>query len=549
MIRVLTTTCMLMFFAAIQASAGPLDRDPGPRYNPAADNMLRVPGVVGYHLHSGLAILQQSGLTPHVKTIRSVKKKYKGREGTIVDQTPSGGGVAMLGSSVTVVHYDPNMPEPASNTVQTSPNWGGPSSVGGVMPSHSDTGSPTSSGSSGAGTPTWGAQSESGGTWTGPTQTSTPSETSASAPLPPESEGADTAPEDPQGSFSAPPVLSQVDPTSDSSQSTPAPKIPSPTGQVNAHIPSFSGQGKRPSAAVGQTQAGEQTSSETGARPAKKGKGRVHGALGNQASAAAPDKGRYRIILTGFTANRQTVDDPLQLDGKGDEIRILCNLARTDFNGNLKERLTLTSAEYGDTNRQSSSRIRAGSASAKGGIITGDHYPRQSPWTLQGNPSFDRLPFLVWEGELTAGRDVLFISPSVWEGDRDPQYITSWEQRWMQHWDSDIRSRFNTVVDEERNSACQVRDTRGIVLRYANRTDRPVGMGQRPGVNLDDEYGIDIGEEIFFPKMLVLVKERIDRLLNTNCGKGKGTVPINFKDHFSGGDGNYTVYIKLERAE
>ena len=90
------------------AAGGPLDRqEHGQRYNPAADSMLRVPGVIGLSAKYAMAVLQRRGLNPRLEFIRKVDKRYQGREGTVIDQLPLGGGVAMYGSSVTITVYEP----------------------------------------------------------------------------------------------------------------------------------------------------------------------------------------------------------------------------------------------------------------------------------------------------------------------------------------------------------------------------------------------------------------------------------------------------------
>jgi hypothetical protein len=88
------------------ANAGPLDRAPsGARRNPAADNMIRIPGVIGFSFSAAMGILQQAGLSPEIEIMKKENKKYKGMEGKVVQQVPSPGGVAMIGSSVKVTFY------------------------------------------------------------------------------------------------------------------------------------------------------------------------------------------------------------------------------------------------------------------------------------------------------------------------------------------------------------------------------------------------------------------------------------------------------------
>jgi len=95
-----------VFCAVSVAWAGPLDRgEMQPRHNPAANSMLRVPGVLGQSERYALEMLQRAGLIVNATYIRKSMDKYAGRNGTVVKQIPSAGGMAMLGSSVTITIY------------------------------------------------------------------------------------------------------------------------------------------------------------------------------------------------------------------------------------------------------------------------------------------------------------------------------------------------------------------------------------------------------------------------------------------------------------
>lgn len=138
--------------------------------NPAANDMLRVPGVVGMDYQSALATLQQAGLNPRVHRIRRETKKYAGQEGTVVKQVPSAGGMAMLGSSVGITVYAPGntplsqgypqnggaqpYPDAGSGASGSAPVPGDQGGYQGDYPAGSDAGG-NASGQSG------------GGTWTG----------------------------------------------------------------------------------------------------------------------------------------------------------------------------------------------------------------------------------------------------------------------------------------------------------------------------------------------------------------------------------------------
>lgn len=85
----------------------PLERTRVPRSNPAVNDMVRVPGVVGLHKFEALSWLQQGGLTPFIKVKREPAAQYKGWECKVISQVPVAGGVAMLGSSVSLIIYEP----------------------------------------------------------------------------------------------------------------------------------------------------------------------------------------------------------------------------------------------------------------------------------------------------------------------------------------------------------------------------------------------------------------------------------------------------------
>lgn len=107
-IRTLSIILLLAALVAAAAWAGPLDRnDTGPRVNPETTNMLRVPGVIGLDYQSALAALQQAGLNPRPSFIRHPDSRYQGEEGDVIGQLPLPGGMAMLGSSVTIRVYQP----------------------------------------------------------------------------------------------------------------------------------------------------------------------------------------------------------------------------------------------------------------------------------------------------------------------------------------------------------------------------------------------------------------------------------------------------------
>lgn len=139
--------------------------------------------------------------------------------------------------------------------------------------------------------------------------------------------------------------------------------------------------------------------------------------------------GKYRVSVLGFKAIRETTDDPLQIDGKHDEVYVRVKAQERDLAGNpVGSGRMVESYVHGDVNhdqwRYSTSptyRIKAGTASALGGIVTGNAFPTGTPW-IRFNPSdYEKsFPMLVWEGDLKQGDNAVVVVPTIWESDRRP---------------------------------------------------------------------------------------------------------------------------------
>jgi hypothetical protein len=137
-------------------------------------------------------------------------------------------------------------------------------------------------------------------------------------------------------------------------------------------------------------------------------------------------KGVYRVSISGLRVNRETTDNPLEIDGKRDEV-----LVRAKGELFLKDQAIpgsgffAESKVHGDRNAAAWStatsptvRIKAGSASLLGGLRTGDVH-RAPPGTPPSSISF---PLLVWEGSLRQAGSTLVFVPTVWEVDRAPDW-------------------------------------------------------------------------------------------------------------------------------
>src|SRR4051812_47144500 len=123
---------------------------------------------------------------------------------------------------------------------------------------------------------------------------------------------------------------------------------------------------------------------------------------------------KYRATINGFTCHNETWDDPWQKDGKRDEVYFSVHTKIVGRDGTVKRQLTSESDVMGDTNNQPG-RVRAGSASDRGGIRTGDRFPEtERPWEHGGALDGQRHPpFVIWEGELVPGGDIVMLTPTL----------------------------------------------------------------------------------------------------------------------------------------
>jgi len=144
----------------------------------------------------------------------------------------------------------------------------------------------------------------------------------------------------------------------------------------------------------------------------------------------APASGSYLVTVTSLRCGRETLDDPLQMDGKGDEIYASAFIRRYDRRSSqLLESTHQDTLVYGDAN-QAPSRIQSGTRSALGGIQDSDiipDYPNNASVERGTVPPKDNMfPLKLWQGTLTDGVDALIISPSIWESDNDNTVFMNW---------------------------------------------------------------------------------------------------------------------------
>ena len=276
----------------------------------------------------------------------------------------------------------------------------------------------------------------------------------------------------------------------------------------------------------------------------------------NKASAL---RGRYRVTINGFTVHHETKDDALQLDGKRDEVYVTARVAVVDKTRRIRRSTVVETKVMGDTNGHSG-RVRAGSASRRGGIRTGDDVPAAQPWRMHGAPRGDRLPLAVWEGELVKGENSVVVIPVLWEHDgRKSAY-----QRWRNS--ANLRSLTTKEVLRRiltsRNkllfdlAELKIEARRWLSLTQeilGDKMDRPIGLKKTvqrrsaAGTVRAVTRGHGATTLTFSPKALILNYDTAEFALKDNMGgKGFGVISIRYTDH-PDLEGDYTLYLQVQR--
>ena len=156
------------------------------------------------------------------------------------------------------------------------------------------------------------------------------------------------------------------------------------------------------------------------------------------APAAAPStpapavSGKYRVVANGFSVVQQGHshhDDVyggfimLHFDRQNGQLKNQ-DARRTKILGDINGRV------FGEVNA-STNRLRAGTASATGGLKNGDSYPNASTARVRGQggppPNRETFPFEVWTGDLTNNSDAVIILPTLWSRDGKTEPFDAWQ--------------------------------------------------------------------------------------------------------------------------
>lgn len=315
--------------------------------------------------------------------------------------------------------------------------------------------------------------------------------------------------------------------------------------------------------------------------------------------------GRYRLTLNGFRVNRETIDAPLNYDGQHDEIYVRAGVREYDADGNAigSEQAPKTLTQ-GDVNAPRwripgtpTFRYPAGSATALGGLKSGDGFPKQStPWVASSGPTTETFPLFVWEGYLREGGNTVAVMPVIYEDDESawelmPELqalldIGTWVGLRGYSTLQGIAATPRPVIQRRsaitpnvaglkefgaRVSSMNVASTYGaapanlvsLVLArqrqltqtygtlfknvtaaaslLMNTKDRPIGMA-----------GVEGGKVQFDPIIVRVSFESAEEFLANRQGNDPnipvGIIPVRYVDTIPGGNGDYTLYLEIKRV-
>ena len=246
--------------------------------------------------------------------------------------------------------------------------------------------------------------------------------------------------------------------------------------------------------------------------------------------------GRIRISFAGFDCYRETWDDILHADGKGDEVYFNFGFSLADKNGNSKLSYEKRTGVYGDATGPFSNRISAGSfvdlfGNNKGGIKAGDTY---------------RCNTIVGEYDMADG-DILTIIPTGWEHDPIADNSASFFFTMKGFYNSinqklaPIMIGFNVLTGNLGGIIYQA-GSLGISKINAGGNQGELGKaGTRPlGM---EKYGD------FSPKLVVVNTPNLNTICNSDMGFGKGVIGVNCDEVAVGNSrdhGDYTILLRIE---
>ncbi len=296
---------------------------------------------------------------------------------------------------------------------------------------------------------------------------------------------------------------------------------------------------------------------------------------------AAATSGSYRIILNGFRVNQETFHDLLNPNGTGDDVYAGVHVHVATRNApTAADPLTVASSTLVKTAVHGyvppptlnfttsafivppagSDKVKAGTATGAGGLVNGDVFPTgQDPSTTTAAPVPNSFPLLLWQGQLTNGKDAVVIIPALWKsvnGDNASFDSNTWaKQNTIALWTpQNLGPYANQETLRTRVSAGDL-----TPIPFAGPEEFCVGNADLEAtltcLKFDHPIGLQFVSQdtALFPNAEVVVtREAAEAALNglRSYGPGlpAGVIPLHFEEKGPNMRGNYDAWLRIERV-
>jgi hypothetical protein len=254
--------------------------------------------------------------------------------------------------------------------------------------------------------------------------------------------------------------------------------------------------------------------------------------------------GKLSIRMYGIICHQQTADNILGMDGVGDEIFLWFYHGVNKSANTIAPVRNIGSPTFAEKTSLMSSndfyaREKAGTASVNGGFKTGDTY------------IINDLRYIIQNEAITTST-VVFISPSIWEYDKEVEYPFP-----SAAFASTTKNALGTIFFQE-----QVRNTltnfnyNGIDNNNYMLAGNNLGLGNqylnifKPFAGKQCSLPIGMNTNHEFSSIVIALNSRIVSILATkDYGYGQGIIPVLFSDVSLGNNANHGVYSVLLKVE
>jgi hypothetical protein len=240
----------------------------------------------------------------------------------------------------------------------------------------------------------------------------------------------------------------------------------------------------------------------------------------------------YQVTLEGARCHHETWDHAWEVDGKHDEIYFHYGVQLVDPAGKIALNTSDRTPVLGDTNGFPN-RIRAGSASDRGGIRNGDLIDHR---------------VLLWQGDLQPGWGVA-ITPTIWEWDGGADLLNTWGQSFVTHGPA-IAEAVMKVIQGPGGSGEPGTPAKGNFIIDAIKSGLPALFAlitEITGKAKDRPIGTR--DKAFTAQTVVLNDQLAAQVTNNSFGdRGPGGFPINYADD-ARLQGNYSIYLRVASLE